>query len=461
MSDMTYDIVFIGGGPAGYEGAIAAGKKGLKAAVVEMDKVGGTCLQRGCVPSKALLHTAKFLKQLKNAAKSGIKIDNYSVDLDAIIKQKNRVVSKLTLGIETLFKQNNVELINGKGKVTAKDTVSVDGEKELKAKHIVISTGSVSAQLPFLKIDGKYIIDSEKALDLENIPGKLLVIGAGAIGLEMGLIYSYLGSAVTVVEILGQVLPGMDTEVADILEKELKKQKIKIHTAAAASNPVINEQDNTIGFDFKAGEKEWQDSFDKVLLSVGRLPLTAGVCDDSLGIELDKKGFIKVNENLQTAVPNIFACGDVVGLPLLAHKASHQALAIVDFITTGKPITHHPVPGAVYTFPELASIGLTEAEAKAKGLQIKIGRFPYSAGSRSNAIDEKIGLVKVIADEANTLVGAHIVGYGADEMMPILNYAVTTHMKAEDFKDMIFIHPTLSENIREAVGEISGFSIHI
>ncbi len=461
MSNGSYDIIFIGGGPAGYEGAIAAGKKGLKAVVVEMDKVGGTCLQRGCVPSKALLHTAKFLKQLKNAAKSGINIDNYSVDLDAIIKQKNRVVSKLTLGIETLFKQYNVELIRGKGKITAKDTVLVNSEKELKAKHIVISTGSKSAELPFLKIDGKYIIDSEKALDLENIPGKLLVIGAGAIGLEMGLIYSYLGSGVTVVEILDQVLPGMDTEVADILEKELKKQKIKIHTATTISHPLIDEPAHTIGFDFKAGEKGWQESFDRVLLSVGRLPLTAGVFDGSLGIESDKKGFIKVDDNLQTGVPGIFASGDVVGLPLLAHKASHQALAVVDFITAGQPVTHHPVPGAVYTFPELAAIGLTEAEAKAKGRPIKIGRFPYAAGSRSNAIDEKVGLVKVIADETNTLVGAHIVGYGADEMMPILNYAVTTHMKAEDFKDMIFIHPTLSENIREAVGEISGFSIHI
>jgi dihydrolipoamide dehydrogenase len=461
MIDVTYDIIFIGGGPAGYEGAIAAGKKGLRAAVVEMNKVGGTCLQRGCVPSKALLHTVKFLKQLKNASKSGIKIDNYTVNLDAIIKQKNRVVSKLTLGIETLFKKYNVELISGKGKVTAKDTVLVDSEKPLKAKHIIISTGSISAELPFLKIDDKFVIDSEKALDLEDIPKKLLVIGAGAIGLEIGLIYNYLGSGVTVVEILDQVLPGMDTEVANILEKELKKQKIKIHTAVTASNPVINEQDNTIRFDFNVGEKKWQDSFDKVLLSVGRLPLTAGVCDDSLGIELDKKGFIKVNDNLQTGVSNIFACGDVVGLPLLAHKASHQALAIVDFITTGKLVTHHPVPGAVYAFPELASIGLTEAEARKKGIQIKIGRFPYSAGSRSNAIDEKVGLVKVIADVSNSLVGAHIVGYGADEMMPILNYAVTTHMKAEDFKDMIFIHPTLSENIREAVGEISGFSIHI
>ncbi|NIM11887.1 MAG: dihydrolipoyl dehydrogenase [Candidatus Aminicenantes bacterium] len=461
---MSYDIIFIGGGPAGYEGAIAAGKKGLKTAVVEMDKPGGTCLQRGCVPSKTLLHTVKFIKQIKAAAKAGVKIENYSVDLETIKKQKDRVVFKLTKGIETLFKQYHVEMINGKGKVTGKNKVKVvdkDGEKELESKHIVVSTGSVPAELPFLKIDGKYIIDSDKALELEDIPGKLLVIGAGAIGLEMAVVYNYLGSDVTVVEILDQVVPGNDAEVADILEKELKKQKIKVHIATTISNPLLNREENTIGFDFKKGEKEWQESFTRVLLSVGRRPFTEGVFADSLGIELDEKGFVKVNHNLQTKYPNIFACGDVIGQPLLAHKASHQAIAIVDFITEGKAIVHHPVPGAVYTFPELASIGLTEGQAREKGMRIKIGRFPYSAGSRSNAMDEKVGLVKVIADEANTLVGAHIVGYGADEMMPILNYAVTVKMKADDFKDMIFIHPTLSENIREAVGEISGFSIHI
>ena len=458
---MSYDIVFIGGGPGGYEGAIAAGKKGLKVAVVEKDKPGGTCLQRGCVPTKALLHTVKFIKQMKAAAKSGIKVDNYTVDIPTIIKQENRVVSKLTKGIETLFKQYNVEMIPGKGKVTAEDTVVVDGEKELKAKHIVVATGSIPAELPFLKVDGSYIIDSDMALRLEDIPGKLLVVGAGAIGLEMGLIYNYLGSEVTVVEILGQILPGMDVEVADILEKELKKQKIKIHTATAISNPNINAAENSIGFDFKAGEKEWQESFSRVLLSVGRRPFTADVFDHSLGIELEKGGFIKVNDNLQTKFPKIFACGDVVGQPLLAHKASHQAIAIVDFIAHGKTIVHHPIPAAVYTFPELASIGVTEKEAKEKGVPVKIGRFPYAAGSRSNAIDEKSGMVKIIADEENTLIGAHIVGYGADELMPILNFAVTNRMKADDFKDMIFIHPTLSENIREAVGEISGFSIHI
>jgi dihydrolipoamide dehydrogenase len=461
---MDYDIIFIGGGPAGYEGAIAAGKKGLKAAVVEMDKPGGTCLQRGCVPSKALLHTVKFVKQIKNAAKSGIKIENYSIDLDTIKKQKERVVTKLTRGIETLFKQYNVEMIVGKGKVTDKNTVSVmtgSEEKELKTKYIVVATGSVPAELPFLKFDGKLIINSDKALELEDIPEKLLVIGAGAIGLEMAVVYNYLGAAVTVVEILDQVVPGMDTEAAGILENELKKQKIKIHTATSLSNPALNREENTMGFDFKKGEKVWQESFSKVLLSVGRKPFTEGVFEDTPGIELDERGFIKVNENLRTHCSTIFACGDVVGQPLLAHKASHQAIAVVDFIVEGKPIVHHPVPGAVYTFPELASIGLTEAQAREKGMAVKIGRFPYAAGSRSNAMDEKVGLVKVIADETGTLVGAHIVGYGADEMMPILNHAVTTKMKADAFKDMIFIHPTLSENIREAVGEISGFSIHI
>ena len=458
---MTYDIVFIGGGPAGYEGAIAAGKKGLNAAVIEMDKPGGTCLQRGCVPSKALLHTVKFIKQIKAAAKAGVKVENHTVDVAAVLKQKNRVVSKLTKGIESLFKQYNVQLINGKGTVIAPDTVLVNGETQVKANHIVIATGSVPAELPFLKVDNQYIVSSDQALDLEHIPKRLLVIGAGAIGLEMGVIYKYLGSEVTVVEIMDFVVPGSDTEVADILQKELRKQKIKIHTSTSAANPNIDHESRTITFDFQSGEKEWQDSFDQVLLSVGRKPLSQGAFAEDLGIETDQRGFIRVNGNLQTAVPNVFACGDVVGQPLLAHKASHQAIGIVDFIADNTPIHHHPIPGAVYTFPEMASTGLSEEQAKEQAIEIKVGRFPYSAGSRSNAIDEKVGLVKVIAARDNTLLGAHVVGYGADELMPILNHAVTTKMKADEFKEMVFIHPTLGESVWEAAGEIAGFSIHI
>lgn len=458
---MNYDIIFIGGGPAGYEGAIAAGKKGLKVAVVEMDKPGGTCLQRGCVPSKALLHTVKFIKQIKTFAKAGIKVDDYTIDLEAILEQKNRTVSKLTRGIESLFKKYNVELIPGKGKITDPHTVTVNQEKSYQAKNIVICTGSVPSELPFLKIDKEYVIGSEQALDLENIPGSLLVIGAGAIGLEMALIYSYLGSQVTVVEIMDQILPGSDSEVANILATELKKQKIKVHTSTAISSPLVNPAEKTIGFHFKTEKKEWDDHFCRTLLSVGRQPLTQDVFVDSLGICTDTRGFIQVDQNLSTAVHSVFACGDVVGQPLLAHKASHQAIAIVEYIVDHQPIVHHPVPGAVYTFPELASIGLTEAQARQQGIDITIGRFPFSAGSRSNAIDEKAGLVKIIADSNHFIIGAHIVGYGADEMMPLLVYAVTKHLKAENFKDIIFIHPTLSENLKEALGEIGGFSIHI
>ncbi len=456
-----YDIIFIGSGPAGYEGAIAAGKKGLKTAVVEIDNLGGTCLHWGCIPTKALLHNVKLLKHLKSSSRAGITVENVNIDIQALAKYKIRVVSKLTKGIELLFKKYNVELIQGRGKVTAADTVRVEGEREFKTKNIVIATGSKSAELPFLKVDGTFVINSDMALELKDVPETLLVVGAGAVGLELGLVYLYLGSQVTVVEILDQILPGSDSELMEILKNELKKQKMKIHTSTAASNPSINQETKTISLDFKQGEKVWKEEFSRVMLSVGRVPNTRDIFDESLNIKTNRDGFILVNDNLQTPVPTIFACGDVVGNPLLAHKASHQAIAIVEFITEGKEMAHHPIPAAVFTFPEFASIGLTEGEAKARGINIKIGRFPYAAGSRSNAIDEKNGLVKVIADENNILLGAHIVGAEAGELMPILNYAISKKMKAETFKEMVFIHPTLGENIWEAVGEISGAAIHL
>lgn len=456
-----YDIVFLGGGPAGYEGAIAAGKKGLKVAVVESDRLGGTCLQRGCVPTKTLLHTVKVIKQVQAAAKMGIKVNDYSLDLDTIKKNKERVVAKLTRGIELLLKQSSVELVSGRGKITSPDTVVVNEEQELKAKNIVIATGSKPAELPFLKFNGSTIIHSDQALELRHIPEKLLVIGAGAIGVEMGLIYRYLGSQVTVVEILEHIVPGSDVELSEILKKELQKQKIKVYTAAKISDPVIDDGEDAVTFTFRQGEKQWQESFALALLSVGRLPNSEDVFAAPLAIEKDERGFIKVDANLQTKTPHIFACGDVIGPPLLAHKAAHQAAAIVDFIAHKKEVTQRPMPAAVFTFPELASVGITEEEARDRGLEVKIGRFPYAAGSRANAVDEKVGLVKVIADKNNALLGAHILGAEAGELLPILTYGVTMQMKADEFKELVMIHPTLSENTWEALGEIAGFSIHI
>jgi len=458
---MEYDLVFLGGGPAGYGGAIYAGKKGLKVAVIEKHKLGGTCLQWGCIPTKTLIHSVKLLKQIKSSSKMGITVKNVDVDIKGVLKNKDRVVDKLTKGIELLFKQNQVEVINGTGKIISPNTLLLDGKQEIKTKNTVIATGSQPADLPFLKFDGQLIIDSTTALEIPDIPPRLLVIGAGAVGLEMGIIYNYLGSEVIVVEILDQIIPGSDREVSDILKAELKKQKIDIYTSTAASNPVIDKKQNTITFHFKQDEKEWEETFNKVLLSVGRVPLSEDLFDSSLGIQTDEKGFIVVDQNHQTSTPRIFACGDVIGPPLLAHKATHQSLAIVDFIVDGKPVIHTPVPGAVFTFPEFASIGFTESEAREQGIKIKIGKFPYAAGSRSNTIDEKNGMVKVITDEKSRLIGAHIVGAEASELMPVLNLAVTRKMNVDEFRELIFIHPTLSENIWEAVASITNLSIHI
>lgn len=458
---MNYDVIFLGGGPAGYEGAIAAGKKGLKAAVVEMDKPGGTCLQRGCVPTKALLHSVKILKEIKSASKAGIKVGDIDINVPGIAKQKTRVVSKLTKGIELLFKQNGVDHITGKGCVTAPGKLLVDGEKELTADNIVISTGSVPAELPFMKRDGEFIINSDDALELTDVPEKLLVVGAGAIGLEMGLIYSYLGSEVTVVEIMDHIVPGSDKELAEILKAELKKQKLKIFTSTAASEPVIDRENGVVKVELKEGDKVKEAEFSKVLVAVGRKPYADGAFAEDLGVEKDARGFIKVDSNLRTGVDGVFACGDVVGGWLLAHKASHEAIAIVDFIKEGKEIHHYPCPGAVFTFPELASVGITEEQANEQGLKVKIGKFPYSAGSRSNAIDAKAGMVKAIADENGVLLGGHIVGAEAGELIPLLTWGVIKKVNVEEFKEMICIHPTLSENVWEAIGEVGGFSVHI
>jgi len=455
---MDYDLIFLGGGPAGYEGAIAAAKKGLRAGVVEMDQLGGTCLQRGCIPTKAILHSVKAIKQINDFAKIGLRVDKFQVSLDEINRRKTRIVSKQTRGIELLFKQHNISFIKGKGRVSGVNSILVDGQKEVSARHIVIAPGSRPSELPFLKWDGERIVSSDELLKLDAIPETLLVVGAGAVGLEWALIYSYLGSKVTVVEIMETIIPGTDQEIANILKNELIKQNITIHAATAISDPRIGEK---IELNFKKGDKEWREAFGKVLLAVGRIPCTAGLLAEGLPLRLDAKGFIPVSANLETTIPGIFACGDAIGPPLLAHKAAHQSMAIVDFIAEGKPVPHHPMPAAIFTFPEVATVGLSESQALKENMKIKIGRFPYAAGSRANAIDEKTGLVKVVAAEDNTILGAHIVGAEAGELLPLLTFAVARRMKSDDFKELAFVHPTLSENVWEALGEISNFSIHI
>jgi len=305
---MDYDLAFIGGGPAGYEGAIVAAKRGLKTAVVEMDQLGGTCLQRGCIPTKAILHSVKAIKQIGDFAKIGVHVEKFQISVDEINRRKTRIVSKQTRGIELLFKKNNVQFIKGKAQIVAANTMRIDGQKEITAKHIVIATGSKPAELPFLKWDGQRVVSSDELLKLDSIPDSMLVVGAGAVGLEWALIYAYLGSKITVVEIMDVILPGTDKEITDILKNELIKQNITIYTSTAISNPRSGDK---IGLNFKKGDKEWQEDFNKVLLAVGRTPNSQGVLAENYPLQIDSKSFIVVSTNLQTSLPGIFACGDV------------------------------------------------------------------------------------------------------------------------------------------------------
>ncbi|MBN2346287.1 MAG: dihydrolipoyl dehydrogenase [Candidatus Aminicenantes bacterium] len=455
---MDYDLLFIGGGPAGYEGAIAAAKKGMRTAVVEMDLPGGTCLQRGCIPTKAILHSVRAIKQINDFAKIGVRVEKFQVAIDEIRRRKERIVAKQTRGIELLFKRHGVTLIKGKALLTGHDTVLIDGQKKVSSRHVVVASGSRPAELPFLQRDGRRIVASDDLLGLDDVPDTLLVIGAGAVGLEWALIYNYLGSKVTVVEIMETVMPGMDPEIAQILRNELIKQNITIHTATTISEPRI---DDAVSLQFRKGNQDWRQDFSKALLAVGRVASTAEAIAPDLPMRLDAKGFIAVSANLETTLPGVFACGDVIGAPLLAHKASHQAMAIVELIHDNRPIPHHPLPAAVFTFPEVATVGISESQARREGVPIKVGRFPYAAGSRANAIDEKSGLVKVITGVDNTVLGAHIVGAEAGELIPLLTYAVSRRLKSDDFKDLVFIHPTLGESVWEALGETGGFAIHI
>ncbi len=455
---MDYDILFLGAGPAGYEGAVFAAKSGMKTAVVEMDQVGGTCLQRGCIPTKAILHSVRAIRTAREGAKIGVHVDAVRVERAEIAKRKDRVVAKHTRGVETLFKQHGVSLLRGRGTLAGAGRVGIDGAGEVTARQVVLAPGSLPAELPFLPFDHRVVLSSDDLLRLEQVPPRLLVVGAGAVGLEWALIYAYLGSQVTVVEVMEQILPGSDAEAAAVLRNELVKQGITIHTATAMAEPQVGA--DSLRVSLRQPGRDWSEEFDRALLAVGRRPRTSGLIAPGLGLAPDARGFIPVDGNLRTALASVFACGDAVGAPLLAHKASHQALAVVDHLLTGRAVHTGPMPAAVFTFPELATVGLSEAEAHRRNLAVTVGRFPFAASSRANAIEEKAGLVKVLAGADGTLLGAAIVGPEAGELLALLTFAVTRGMKAGELRDLVCIHPTLSESVWEAVGQIAGFAIH-
>src|SRR5438105_3435336 len=462
-----FDVVIIGSGPGGYVAAIRAGQLGLKTRIIEKDKeLGGTCLNVGCIPSKALLTSSDhFSFAKKEAAKHGIVIENPRVDLPTMQKRKDKVVKTLTGGVRQLMKTNRVMVLEGMGTITAPGKVSVKssgGEtQEIETKNIVIATGSVPIELPFAKFDGQRIVSSTEALCFTEAPEKLLVIGAGAIGLELGSVWNRLGSEVTMLEFLPRIAVGFDLELSNLLQRALTAQGIKFHLETKVTGVKV-ENGHVIASAEKANEKLTFEA-DKVLVSVGRKPFSEGLGAGKTGVEFDETKRIKVDEHFKTNIDGIYAIGDVIAGPMLAHKASEEGIACVERIA-GKDghINYDAIAGIIYTNPELAGVGLTEDQAKEKKIDYHVGRFPFRASGRAVANDDLEGIVKFIADaKTDRILGAHILQHAASELIAEAVSVIEFGGSSEDLARTCHSHPTLSEAVKEAAMNVEKRALHI
>jgi len=464
MADYDFDVLVIGAGPGGYVAAIRAAQLGLKTACAESrETLGGTCLNVGCIPSKALLHASEFFEEAHSGAlaKFGVKIEGASLDLPAMMAEKADAVKGLTGGIEFLFKKNKVEWLKGLASFTGKDSVQV-GDRTVRAKNIVIATGSSVTPLPGVTIDQKVVVDSTGALALEKVPGHLVVIGGGVIGLELGSVWKRLGANVTVVEFLDQLLPGMDGEVRKEAAKIFKKQGMALKLSTKITNVAVNGGKATVTVEPAGGGAAETLEADAVLVAIGRRPNTDGLALDKAGLATNKRGQIEIDHDFRTSVPGIWAIGDVVPGPMLAHKAEDEGIAVAENIAGLTGIVNHDViPAVVYTSPEIASVGLTEEDAKARG-EIKVGKFPMLANSRAKTNRETEGFVKVIADAKNDRVlGVHIIASLAGTMIAQAAQAMEFGATSEDIAYTCHAHPTHSEALKEAAMAVQGKPIHI
>jgi len=463
MSDYDFDVIVIGAGPGGYVAAIRAAQLGLKTACVEKrETLGGTCLNVGCIPSKAMLHASELFEEAASGklAKLGIKA-TVELDLDAMHGQRKDAVKGLTSGIEYLFKKNKVEWLKGEGAFTGRDTISVAG-KSYRAKNIVIATGSSVTPLPGVEIDEKVVVSSTGALELAKVPGHLVVIGGGVIGLELGSVWKRLGAKVTVVEYLDALLPGMDGEIRKEAAKIFKKQGMELRLSTKVTGVAVKGGKARVTIEPAAGGASEMVEADAVLVSIGRRPNTEGLALESAGLTTNRRGQIEIGHDFQTAVPGIWAIGDVIPGPMLAHKAEDEGIAVAENIAGLTGIVNHDViPGVVYTFPEIAGVGLTEEEAKARG-EIKVGKFPMLANSRAKTNHEPDGFVKVIADaKTDRVLGVHIIASVAGTMIAQAAQAMEFGATSEDIAYTCHAHPTHSEAIKEAAMAVMGKPIHI
>ncbi|MFM2409247.1 MAG: hypothetical protein RL481_75 [Pseudomonadota bacterium] len=460
-----YDLIVIGAGPGGYVAAIRAAQLGLKTACVESrETLGGTCLNVGCIPSKALLHASELYEEAHSGAlaKFGVDFKSVSLNLDQMHAEKTKAVGELTGGIEFLFKKNKVDWLKGHAAFTGTNSVEVAG-KTYTADKIMIATGSSVTPLPGVEVDQKTIVDSTGALALPKVPKHLVVIGGGVIGLELGSVWRRLGAQVTVVEYLDQILPGMDGEVRKEAAKIFKKQGFEIRTGTKVTGATVKGSKATLTVEPAAGGAAETIEADCVLVSIGRRPNTEGLALDKAGVTLNNRGQIEVGHDFQTNVHGIYAIGDVTPGPMLAHKAEDEGIAAAEFAAglTGI-INHDVIPGVVYTMPEIADVGLSEEEAKARGHEIKVGKFPMMANSRAKTNRETDGFVKVVADaKTDRVLGVHIIASLAGSMIAQAAQAMEFGATSEDIAYTCHAHPTHAEAVKEAAMAVTGKPIHM
>ena len=463
----NFDLIIIGGGPGGYVCAIRAAQLGLKTACIESrGSLGGTCLNVGCIPSKSLLNLSEnFHKAKKDFNQQGIEIDGIKLNIEKMMTNKNKSVQVLTKGVEFLFKKNKVTYIKGKGVLLSNNDIMVykDNEKtNFKSKNIVIATGSQVTSLPGLEIDEKNIVSSTGALSLKKVPRKLAVIGGGYIGLEMGSVWSRLGSEVIVIEYLDHITPGMDKEISSEFKKILMKQGIKFKLNSKVNSVKNIGSSVSINYTDIKSSKDETLTVDKVLISVGRKPYTDGLNLSKVGIKKDSKGRIEVNEKLQTSIKNIYAIGDVIKGPMLAHKAEEEGIAVAEILAgQAGHVNYDVIPGVIYTSPEVATVGKTEEQLKDSNKSYKVGKFPFLANSRAKVNNETEGFVKILADsKTDKVLGVHIIGPHCGDMIAEMALAMEFGASAEDIARTCHAHPTHTEAIKEAALAVDKRPIH-
>ena len=465
MADQ-FDLIILGSGPGGYVAAIRASQLGLKCAIVERERLGGICLNWGCIPTKALLRTSEIYHYMQNAGAYGLAVENPSFDLGKVVERSRKVAGQLNAGVKGLMKKNKVQVYEGVGTLTGKGTLSVkqgDKTSELEAKTIVVATGARARELPFAKADGKRLWTYRHAMVPEEMPTKLLVIGSGAIGVEFASFYSDMGAEVTIVEMLPRILPVEDEEVSAFMAKALGKQGIAIHVETGLEKLEASEKGVTAAIKAKDGTVTTAE-FSHAIIAIGIVPNTEEIGLETLGIEKDQRGHIKVDAYGRTNVDGIWAIGDVVGAPWLAHKAMHEGVIAAEAIAGGEP---HPmstanIPGCTYSRPQVASVGMTEAKAREAGYEVKAGKFPLIGNGKAIALGEADGFVKTVFDaKTGELLGAHMVGPEVTEL--IQGYVVARQLETTEAELMetIFPHPTLSEAMHEGVLAAYGRPLHI